>query len=80
LVQKVSDGSEIAHIEDATSGTTDNRNYTWSAPSATEVRYIIHCFQPGDEIYETIRVASYTVPNNNVSVQISQRLDRNAEN
>ena len=79
-VYKESDDSVVAGIEDATSGTTDNRSFSWSAPATTLVYYRIICFQPGDEIYEPIEIRNYTVPNNDVSVQINQRRDRNAEN
>jgi len=79
-IYKVSDGSVVAGIENATAGSTDNRTFAWAAPSGTEVYYRIHCFQPGDEIYETIYVPSYTVPSTDTSIAISQRLDRNAEN
>jgi len=80
LVLNSSTGAIIAHIEDATSGSEDNRSYTWSASASTVVDYIIHCFQPGDTIYESIRVEGYTVPSTNTSIDIQQRLDRNAEN
>jgi hypothetical protein len=79
-IYKVSDDSVVDGTEDATTGTTDNRSFQWSAPSGTEVYYRIHCFQPGDEIYETIFVPSYTVPSTDTSVAISQRRDRNCEN
>lgn len=70
----------VAGIEDATSGTTDDRSFAWSTTASTVVDYVIHCFQPGDEIYESIRVEGYTVPASNTSIAIQQRLDRNAEN
>lgn len=79
-VYKVSDDSVVAGTEDATAGTTDNRTFSWSAPASTAVYYRIICFQPNDEIYEPIEVASYTVPASDTSVAIIQRLDRNAEN
>lgn len=81
LVQKVSDGSEIASSEDHTdgqTGTTDNRSFAWSAPATTEVRYIIHNWDANGPDYETIRVNSYTVPSNDTSIAIAQRIDRNS--
>ena len=79
-IYKVSDDSVVAGIEDATTGTEDNRSFSWAAPNGTEVYYRIHCFEPGDEIYETIFVPSYTVPANDTTIDIVQKLDRNAEN
>ena len=79
-IYKVSDDSVVAGIEDATAGSPDDRSVAWSAPSTTEVYYIIHNFQPGATVYETIRVESYTVPAADVSIAIKQRIDRNAEN
>lgn len=80
LVLNAATKAVIAHTEDATTGSTDNRSFTWSAPSSTVVDYIIHCFQPGDEIYESIRVEGYTVPSADTTLDIAQRRDRNAEN
>jgi hypothetical protein len=79
-IYKVSDDSVIAGIEDATTGTEDDRSFEWAAPNGTEVYYRIHCFEPGDEIYETIFVPSYTVPANDTTIDIVQKIDRNAEN
>ena len=79
-IYKVSDDSVVAGTEDATAGTEDNRSFSWAAPNGTEVYYRIHCFEVGDEIYETIFVPSYTVPSTDTSIGVSQRLDRSAEN
>jgi hypothetical protein len=46
--------------------------------SGTEVRYILHNYDPNGPDYETIRVNSYTVPANDTSIAIQQRLDRNS--
>lgn len=85
LVQKVSDGSQIAKSEDhldtgggAQGGTTDNRTFSFSAPSGTEVRYVLHNYDSAGPDYETIRVNSYTVPANDTSIAIAQRIDRNS--
>ena len=74
-VYKVSDGSEVAGIEDATAGSPDNRSFAWSASSGLAVNYILHSLA-----YETIRVNSFTVPGSNTSVSIQQRIDRNFSN
>ena len=72
--------TELAGIEDATAGTADNRSFAWSASVGTTVDYIIHNFQPGDEIYQTIRVIGFVVPAGDTVIDIAQILDRNAEN
>ena len=79
-IYKVSDDSVVAGIEDATDGSPDARTFAWSAPATTEVYYRIICFEPSDEIYEPIEVESYTVPSTDTSIDIVQRIDRNAEN
>lgn len=76
----MSDDSVVAGIEDATDGSPDARTFAWSAPATTEVYYRIICFEPSDEIYEPIEVESYTVPSTDTSIDIVQRIDRNAEN
>ena len=73
------DGSVVDGIEDATAGTTDNRTFAWSASAGTVVDYVIHNWQPGVAVYESIRVDGYTVPANDTSIAVQQRLDRNAE-
>lgn len=85
LVQKVSDGSTIAHSEDhldtgggAQGGTTDNRSFSFSAPAATEVKYTLLSVNPNGPDYEIIFVPSYAVPSANASIAIAQRLDRNS--
>lgn len=72
--------TEIAGIEDATAGTPDNREFSWSSTATTVVDYVIHNFQPGDEIYQSIRVNGYTVPANDTDIVVQQIIDRNAEN
>lgn len=78
-VYKVSDGSEVAGIENATTGSPDNRSFSWSAPATLEVNYVIHNFSTSAIDYETIRVNGYTVPSNDTSIAIQQRVDRNSE-
>ncbi len=70
-------GEEIAGIEDATNGSTDNRNFAWSDAPANVVDYVIHNFQSGVAVYKSVRVNGYTVPNDNVTIDIQQILDRN---
>ena len=76
-VYKVSDDSVVGGIEDATAGSPDNRTFAWSAPASTEVYYVIHNFENGVPIYQTIRNNSYTVPSTDTAVPISQVIDRN---
>ena len=73
-------GVEIAGIEDATAGTLANRNVVWSDSAGNTVVYVIHNFQVGDEIYETIRVNNFVIPSTDITLNIAQRIDRNAEN
>ena len=72
--------TELAGIEDATAGTPDNRNFTASLSAGASVDYVIHNFQPGDEIYQTIRVETFTWPSTDTTITVQQQLDRNAEN
>lgn len=77
-VYNASTGAEIAGIEDATAGSPDSRTFAWTAAGGLSVDYVIHNWQPGVPVYETIRVNAFTVPNADVSIGIQQRLDRNA--
>jgi hypothetical protein len=72
-------GAEIDGIEDATAGTPDNRNFAWTDAQGNIVDYVIHNFQPGTVVYETIRVEGWTVPNQDVTIDIQQRIDRNVD-
>lgn len=74
-IYKTSDDSVVDGIENATTGTTDNRSFQWSAAAALDVYYVIH-----NTIYETIRVEGYAVPGTDTSLPIQQRLDRNYNN
>jgi len=69
--------TQIAGIEDAVDGSTDNRNFAWSAAATTVVDYVIHNFESGVRVYQSIRVNGYTVPAANVTINIQQILDRN---
>lgn len=72
-----SDGSVVDGIEDATAGSPDDRTFAWSAAAGVVVDYVIHNWQPGTTVYETIRVDDYTVPSSDTSIAIQQRVDRN---
>jgi hypothetical protein len=74
-VYDAGDGSEIGGIENATSGSPDNRTFTWSDVASNVVDYVIH-----NNTYETIRVEGYTVPTSDTSIPVQQRLDRNYSN
>lgn len=71
--------TEIAGIEDATAGTSDNRTFAWAATASTVVDYVIHNWDGVEPHYQTIRVNGYTVPASNTTINIAQQLDRNAE-
>jgi hypothetical protein len=74
------EGNEIAHIEDATAGTADDRSFAWTAAGGAVVDYFLHNFQPGVVIYEEISVIGFTVPNVDTTIDIQQRIDRNVQN
>lgn len=67
------------YIEDATAGTSDNRNFLWSTTASAVVDYIILAHANGDETYEIIEIVGYTVPTDDVTIDISQKYDRNFE-
>ena len=74
-VYDAGDDSEIAGIENATAGSTDNRSFAWTDAASNVVNYVIH-----NETWETIRVEGYTVPATDASIPIQQRFDRNYSN
>jgi len=74
-VYKTSDGTEVAGVENATSGSPGDRSFAWTAAAALNVFYVIHNVD-----YETIRVNGYVVPSSAASIPIQQRLDRNYSN
>lgn len=77
-VFRASDGVEIAGIENVTAGSPDDRSFAWTAAAGLTVDYVIHNWLAGVPVYETIRVNDFDVPNDDTSIGIQQRLDRNA--
>lgn len=77
-IYRVSDGTEVDGIENATAGTTDNRTFTWSAPAALAVNYVIHNWDGATPYYQTLRKNNYSVPASNTTIEIAQLIDRNA--
>lgn len=78
-VKKTSDNSTIAEIEEATTGSPDNRTFAWAAPATTDVYYVIHHWSGSSPFYLTIRKEGYVVPSTDTSVEINQQINRNAE-
>lgn len=72
--------TELAGIEDATAGSADARTFVASLAASTSVDYVIHNFQPGDEIYQTIRNNTFSWPTTDATIAVQQIIDRNAEN
>jgi len=70
--------TEVAGIEDATAGTTDNRSFTWAQPATTSVDYVIHHWSGDAPFYKTIRVEDYVVPGADTTININQLINRNA--
>ena len=68
-------GAELDGIENATAGTTDNRNFPATVQAGTTVDYVIHSVT-----YETIRVNDFTWPSTAQTLNVQQRFDRNNEN
>ena len=66
---------ELAGVENATDGTTDNRSFTFSLSAATIVDIVIV-----NVTYENQRIDAYTVPSSATSIPIQQRFDRNYNN
>lgn len=71
-------GNEIAEIEEATAGSPDDRNFSWAAAAGTFVDYIIHHFDPDGDDFQHFRVENFEVPTVDVTIDISQILDRNS--
>jgi len=67
--------TELAGIEDATAGTTDNRSFAATVAGGTSVDYTIVNTQ-----WEIVRVESFTWPTAAQNIPISQRFDRNYSN
>ena len=68
---------EIAGIEDATAGTTDNRSFTWSASAGDIVDYKIHQWSGAPPYDLTVYKKSYTVPSADTTIDIVQGINRN---
>jgi len=66
---------ELAGVENATDGTTDNRSFTFSLTAGTIVDIVIV-----NVTYENQRIDAYTVPGSAASIPIQQRFDRNYNN
>jgi hypothetical protein len=77
-VYKTSDDSEIAGIENATAGTTDNRSFAWSSPATTDVYYVLHHWSGSSPFYLTIRKEGYIVPSTDTDIAVNQQINRNA--
>ena len=70
--------TELAGVENATTGTTDDRSFTFSLSAATVVDIAIFnvnwIFPPNN------RIDGYTVPGSDTSLPVTQISDRNYEN
>ncbi len=71
-------GNEIAEIEEATAGSPDDRSFSWTTSGGTVVDYIIHHFDPDGIDFQHFRVEGFEVPTSDVTIDISQILDRNS--
>ena len=67
--------TELAGTESATSGTTDDRSFTFSLAAGTDVDIQVFAVA-----YEPVRLEGFTVPTSDSSVPIEQRFDRNYVN
>ena len=63
--------TELAGIETATVGTTDNRSFTFSLSAGTVIDYRIHNLN-----YVIIEIYGYTLPSSSTSLPFQQRTDR----
>jgi len=72
---KTSDDSVIAGIENATTGTPDNRSFAWTSAAATGYYYRLI----NNSGYVNIEVQGQSVPTNDTTIQIQQRVDRNQQ-
>lgn len=68
---------EIAGIENATSGSSDNRSFTWSASAGDIVDYKIHQWSGSAPYYLNVYKKSYTVPSADTTIDIVQGINRN---
>jgi len=76
---KKTNQTELAGIENATSGTTDDRSFAASIASGTLVDYVIHNWNATEPFYQTIRIIEFTWPSSVQTININQLVDRNAQ-
>lgn len=62
--------TELAGIENATDGTTDDRSFTFSLSAALDVKIVIHNL---DYVYIAI---DYTIPGSTAEIPVQQQFDR----
>jgi hypothetical protein len=67
--------TELAGIETATDGTTDNRSFTFALTAGVIVDIAIISVT-----YENERITAYTIPATNAAIPVQQRFDRNYNN
>jgi hypothetical protein len=70
--------NDLAGVENATTGTVDNRSFSFSLSSGTVVDIAI--FNQDYILPPNNRIEDYTVPGNDASIPISQVRDRNYRN
>lgn len=63
---------ELAGVENATDGTTDDRSFTFSLQAATVVDIVVHSLN-----YVSQRIDEYTIPGADSDIPIQQQFDRN---
>lgn len=68
-------GTELAGVENATDGSTDNRSFSATISAGTVVDYVIISL-----LYENIRIEGFTWPTVTQDLPVVQRFDRNYEN
>lgn len=64
--------TELAGIEEATDGTTNNRSFTFALAAGLVIDIIIH-----NLAYQYLRIDAYTIPTATTSIPIQQTIDRN---
>lgn len=64
--------TELAGIEDATDGSTDDRSFEFILEAGIDVDIVVISVA-----YENERIDSYTIPSSDSSIPVSQRSDRN---
>ena len=70
--------AELSGIEDASAGSVDARTFPASIAAATAVDYVIHNWQSGVAVYQTIRVNGFSWPTADANILVQQQIDRNA--